>query len=323
MKNILILGGGGYIGTEVTKLLLKKNNVTVYDCFYFPWLVKNRKRIKNNKRLNLIKKDILDINIKDFKNIDIVCYFIGIANDSSSDINKKYSNKINFSARYKAAQIAKKANVKRYIFNSTCSIYGFNKNKVFENSLKNPLSTYAKSVYKADNKIFNLKSNNFKVNVLRNATLFGYSDTMRFDLVINKFTYLLTNKKKIKIDGDGKQYRPFLSISDISKMYENIIDNNLRSFCMNAVSFSLTIESITQKILKILNKSSKLLEYNYANKDKRNYNVGSKIIEKDFKNFRFSNLKQEIKAMVKAIKRNKLIPNKNTIRYDFYDNKLK
>ena len=161
------------------------------------------------------------------------------------------------------------------------------------------------------------------MNVLRNATLFGYSDTMRFDLVINKFTYLLTNKKKIKIDGDGKQYRPFLSISDISKMYENIIDNNLRSFCMNAVSFSLTIESITQKILKILNKSSKLLEYNYANKDKRNYNVGSKIIEKDFKNFRFSNLKQEIKTMVKAIKRNKLIPNKNTIRYDFYDNKLK
>ena len=113
MKNILILGGGGYIGTEVTKLLLKKNNVTVYDCFYFPWLVKNRKRIKNNKRLNLIRKDILDINIKDFKNIDIVCDFIGIANDSSSDINKKYSNKKNFSARYKAAQIAKKANVKR------------------------------------------------------------------------------------------------------------------------------------------------------------------------------------------------------------------
>ena len=62
MKNILILGGGGYIGTEVTKLLLKKNNVTVYDCFYFPWLVKNRKRIKNNKRLNLILKDLYGTN---------------------------------------------------------------------------------------------------------------------------------------------------------------------------------------------------------------------------------------------------------------------
>ena len=320
MKNILILGGGGYIGTEVTKLLLKKNNVTVYDCFYFPWLLKNNKKILNNKRLNFIKKDIVDINIKDFRNIDIVCDFVGIANDSSSDLNKKHSHKINFSARYKAAQIAKKAKIKRYIFNSTCSIYGFNKNKVFENSLKNPLSAYAKSVYKADKKIFNLKSKTFKVNILRNATLFGYSDNMRFDLVINKFTFLLSNKKKIKVDGDGKQYRPFLSINDISKMYDFIINNNLRSFCMNAVSFSSTVESITKKILKILNKSENFVNYNYKNKDRRNYNVGSKILKKDFKNFKFSNLKKEIKSMVVTIKKRKLQPNNQTIRYDFYNN---
>ena len=320
MKNILILGGGGYIGTEVTKLLLKKNNVTVFDRFYFPWLIKKKHNILNHKRLKIVKKDILKININDFKNIDIVCDFIGIANDSSSDINKKYSHKINFSSRYKAALLAKKAKVNRYIFNSTCSIYGFNKNKVFENSKKNPLSCYAKAVYAADKKIFNLKDNNFKVNVLRNATLFGYSDTMRFDLVINKFTYLLTNNQNIKIDGDGKQYRPFLSINDISKMYEYIVNNNLNSFCINAVSFSLTVESITKKLLKILKKSNKLVEYNYNNKDKRNYNVGSKIFKKNFKNFKFSNLKEEIKLIISGIKKRKLSPNIQTIRYDFYKN---
>ena len=210
MKKILILGGGGYVGTQLSKILLKKYKVINYDLFYFNWLIKNKKKLKNSNRLFLKKKNILDVEDIDLKNVDIVCDLVGIANDPSSDLNKSYSRIINCDARYKFAKLAKKNGVKRYIFNSTCSIYGFNKNKVFETSKANPLSCYAKSVYKAEKKIYSLKSKNFKVNVLRNATLYGFSDTMRFDLAINLFTYLLLHNKKITINGDGKQSRPFL-----------------------------------------------------------------------------------------------------------------
>ncbi len=322
MKKILIVGGGGYVGTELTQKLLKNNYVTVYDLFYFNWLIKNKNKVKNSERLFLIKKDILEVNKKDFKDIEIVCDLAGIANDPSSDLNKKYSTKINYEARYKFAKIAKESGVKRYIFNSTCSIYGFNKKKVFEKSKINPLSCYAKAVQKAERKIYLLKSKEFKVNILRNATLYGFSNSMRFDLVINLFTYLLLKNKNIFIDGDGKQSRPFLSVQDISRMYLHIIQTQPKSFIVNALSFSTNIYDLTNKIIKIIKKPKTLVKFNLEKKDHRNYNVGSKNFKKYFKNFKFTDLGKDIKKMIKNIKKLNLRPNIKTIRVKFYKKKL-
>ena len=150
MKNILISGGGGYLGTYLTQVLLKHHKVTVYDEFYFKWLLNNKKKIKFNNRLKFIKKDILDVSADDFKGIDVVCDLNGIPNDPSSELNKKYTWNINFKGRKKFAEIAKSSGVKRYIFNSTCAVYGYNKKTVDENSITNPLSTYAKANLKAE-----------------------------------------------------------------------------------------------------------------------------------------------------------------------------
>ena len=145
MKNILISGGAGYLGTELTKYLLKENNVVVFDKFYFPWLKKNKNKISNSKRLTFIKKDITKVKKEDFKNIDIVCDLNGIPNDPAAEINPKFTWDINYRGRLNFAKVAKKAGVKRYVFNSTCSVYGYNKNKVNERSKQNPISTYAKA----------------------------------------------------------------------------------------------------------------------------------------------------------------------------------
>ena len=187
MKKILISGGAGYLGTFMTQALLKNYKVIVYDKFYFPWILKNKKKIKNHKNLEFINKDISEVDITDFENIDIVCDLNGISNDPSSELNSKYTWKVNYHDRCNFAKKAKKAGIKRYIFNSTCSVYGFNKNKVYENSPRNPLSTYAKANLEAEKKIYEMKDDNFKVNILRNATLFGFSNTLRLDLVINIF----------------------------------------------------------------------------------------------------------------------------------------
>ena len=320
MKTILISGGAGYLGTALTQELLKRHKVIVYDMFYFPWLLKNKNKIKYNKNLRFIKKNISDVDLNDFKNVDIVCDLNGISNDPSSELNASHTWELNYKNRLKFAKLAKKANVFRYIFNSTCSVYGFNKKTVYENGKKNPLSTYAKANYKAETEIMKLKNNKFKVNSLRNSTLFGFSNTMRLDLVINIFVYNLMKKKKIYIDGDGKQFRPFIAVNDIINIYKRIIlDENMPSFICNLVSFNATIQILAQNIKKILKAKDNQILFKKKMVDKRNYKVGSKTFNKYFgKNFKFSSFKTEIKILEKQMKLNNITNNNQTIRMKFY-----
>ena len=323
MKTILISGGGGYLGTYLTQVLLKKNYVVVYDEFFFKWLYKNRKKIKFNTRLKIIKKDILKVTPKDFKNVDIVCDLNGIPNDPSSELNKKYTWEINYYGRKKFAEIAKKSGVSRYIFNSTCAVYGYNKNTVNENSKTNPLSTYAKANLKAEKAIFKLKSKNFQVNILRNSTLFGFSQNLRLDLVINIFVNSLINTGNITVDGDGRQWRPFISLNDVCKIYEKIISkNSLPSFIVNLVAFNSTIKMLAFKIVKYFGKTEKNIKFISKNKDPRNYKTSSKNLKKYIGNINFTNFNYEINNLVKGIKKYKLKSDTSTIRMKFYRSKF-
>jgi|SaaInlStandDraft_2_1057019.scaffolds.fasta_scaffold28456_2 nucleoside-diphosphate-sugar epimerase len=321
MKNILISGGGGYFGTFLTQQLLKDYNITVYDLFYFPWLIKNKKKIKYNERLKFVKKHLNEVKVDDFKDIDIVLDLNGISNDPSSELNPSHTWKLNNTYRKNFAIVARKAGVKRYIFNSTCSVYGFSKKITFEGGKKNPISTYAKANLKAEKYIYSLKNNNFKVNCLRNSTLFGFSNSMRLDLVVNIWVYNLIHNKNIVIDGDGEQYRPFLSLNDVTNVYKFILykDKKLGSFICNLVSFNLKIKTLAQKILKIINNKNTRIIFNPQNKDKRNYIVGSKNFDKIFgKNFKFSSFKTEVKYLFKQMKANKIKLNSSTIRMKYY-----
>lgn len=320
MKTVLISGGAGYLGTQLTKHLLKKNKVIIYDKFYFPWLVENKKKINNSERLSFLKKDIKDVVVEDFRNVDVVCDLNGIPNDPAAEINPKLTWEINYRGRLNFAKIAKKAGVKRYIFNSTCSVYGFNKNKVDENSKTNPISTYAKANLKAERAVYKLKDKSFLVNILRNSTLFGFSNVLRLDLVINIFVYNLINKKKIIIDGDGKQFRPFISLNDICEIYDLIVTSSKKnSFICNLVSFNSTIRDIALSICKILKIKHTYITFKKKSADLRNYYVLSKNFKKIFRsNFKFSNFSKEILSLKKEIIKNKIKLNKSTVRMKFY-----
>ena len=325
MKTILISGGAGYLGTELSQKLLINHKVIIYDKFYFPWILKNKKKINNNQNLKIINKSIGAVKLSDFKNVDIVCDLNGISNDPSSELNPKHTWKLNYNHRINFAKLAKKAKVKRYVFNSTCSVYGFSKKKVYENGKKNPISTYAKANLKAENYINKLRNKSFKVNSLRNSTLYGFSNSMRLDLVINIFVLNIMKNKKIEIDGDGNQYRPFISVKDVCNIYDKLVTNDkLPSFVCNIGSFNSKIRNIAFKICDILKVDKKIINFKNNSKDKRNYIVGSKNFKKYFgKNFRFSNFEKEIIDLKKNLKKNKIDFNKNTVRMKFYKNILK
>ena len=320
MKTILISGGGGYLGTQLSQFLLKKHKVIIFDKFYFPWILKNKKKIKNNNNLSFIKKNISSAKLSDFKGVDIVCDLNGISNDPSSELNPKHTWKLNFNDRVNFAKLSKKAKIKRYIFNSTCSVYGFSNKKVFESGAKRPISTYAKANLKAESFIYKMRDKNFRVNSLRNSTLYGFSNSMRLDLVINIFVLNILKKKEIKIDGDGNQYRPFISVNDVCKIYDLLIERDeLPSFITNIVSFNSKIKDIAFKICKILKSSKKNIIFKKSFSDKRNYNVGSKNFKKFFgRKFKFSKFEFEIKSLSKNLRKYKINSNKNTIRMKFY-----
>ena len=319
MKTILISGGAGYLGTELTKSLLKDYKVIVYDRFNFPWIIKNLKRIKNYKRLKIIKKDIKEVSVDDFYDVDYVCDLNGIPNDPASELNPKKTWEINYRARYNFAKKAKRAKVSRYIFNSTCSIFGHNKKTVYENSIKKPISTYAKANLMAEKKIFKLKNRNFKMNILRNSTLYGFSNSMRLDLVINIYIYKIMNNQKIIVDGDGNQWRPFISVRDICGIYQYILKKKkLPSFICNLVAFNSTIKIIANKIARIFKVKESKIVYNKKNYDKRNYRVGSKNFKKYFKNFKFSNFSNEVIDLKKKMKFFKVKQNLRTVRMLYY-----
>lgn len=319
MKTILISGGGGYLGTYLTQVLLKNYKVVVYDEFYFKWLFKNKEKIQFNKRLKFIKKDILSVSFSDFDGVDIVCDLNGIPNDPSSELNKKHTWNVNYKGRKKFAEIAKSCGIKRYIFNSTCAVYGYNKKVVDEKSITNPLSTYAKANLKAEKKIYKMRNKNFKVNILRNSTLFGFSQNLRLDLVINIFVNSYILKKRISVNGDGNQWRPFISLTDVGKIYQLLIKNdNFPSFVSNLVAFNSTIRDLAFKVIKYFGGSSNQIEFITNNKDNRNYRTKSNNLKKYFKNLKFSNFNYELNQLIKGIKKYKIKSNTSTIRMKFY-----
>ncbi|MDC0901243.1 SDR family oxidoreductase [Candidatus Pelagibacter sp.] len=301
IKNILVTGASGYIGSVLTPMLLKRGyKVYALDRFFFG------DNLKNHKNLIKIYKDTRSLKNKDFKNIHAVIDLAAISNDPSGEFFKKETIDINFKARLNCAILAKKNKVKRYLLPSSCSIYGFNKNLVDEKSRINPLTTYAKANYLAEKYIMVLANKKFCVSVLRQATIFGYSPRMRYDLAINGMTEGAFTLKKIPIMRDGKQIRPLLHVKDTCRALIYFLKKD--SKIINKEIFNVGSETCTVSIKQMANKVKKninnlKLEW-YGNKDTRSYNVSFNKIEKIGFKIKYD-LDYGIKEIIKGLKKSK------------------
>ena len=168
--------------------------------------------LPEHKNLEKIQRDCRDSEDSLFDGIDAVIDLVAISNDPSGEYFKTETIEINHQSRARTANIAKMKGVKRYILPSSCSIYGFNEGSdpVDELSETNPLTTYAVANENAEKDILPLTSDNFCVTVIRQATVFGYSPRMRFDLAINGMTYGAWKTRKLPLMRDGKQWRPMV-----------------------------------------------------------------------------------------------------------------
>jgi nucleoside-diphosphate-sugar epimerase len=219
--NILVTGGAGYIGSVISRILLQRGyNVTILDRLFF-----GSDSIKDiTDKITLIKDDIRFFNPEILKCVDAVFDLAALSNDPCGELDPQKTLEINYKGRVRVANLAKKYGVKKYVFASTCSVYGFQEGLINEDSSLNPLTTYAKASVMAEKEILSLADETFSVTILRQATVYGFSYRMRFDLAINGMVLGYYKNGKIPIMRDGKQWRPFVNVKDTSNAFIKILE---------------------------------------------------------------------------------------------------
>lgn len=284
-NRILVTGGAGYLGSVLVPILLEAGyKVRVLDLLYFG--DKSLEHLKNNPNLELVHIDIFHHdNISGlFKGVDAVVHLAGISNDPSGDLDPNLTIQTNFLATMSLARRAKAEGVKRFIFMSSCSVYGASGDAFLdEQSNVAPVTLYALSKLQCEDEIMLLADSNFSVTILRLATLFGYSPRMRFDLAINVMAKRILQGKTILLNGDGSQYRPFLHVKDASRAILKVLEEdtcivNKQIFNVGNSEMNFRIRDLVPMIQAHFPGS--VIEKIENNKDTRSYKVSFKKFER-------------------------------------------
>ena len=319
MTKLLILGSEGYLGTVLVPFLSKNNYeiVGVDQCFF-------GKKNKNSKKIKIIKKNYINLK-KDFlEKFDYVIDLVNISNDPASELNRKFTYKVNYLNKlnlYK--KLSKSKNLKRYVYMSSCSVYGNNKNLITEKSLPKPISLYSKLCLKYE-KYLKLKKK-IPFSILRLGTLYGWSKRMRYDVAINKIIRDMIFLKKVEVLG-GNQLRFFCYNKFACKIIDSIIKdstNRYKNKILNIGVFNTNIIKLIDKILKIIKIKNINVVHEKYTIDKRSYEVSLRTVKKMYLNLNFKNLvKDSIHETYLKIKNDKKPFDRNKITLNIYKDYL-
>ena len=264
MSNVLITGGSGYVGTRLIYKLLDEtdHNIVNYDISLF-----GDDHLPKNKKFVYHKEDITDS--KKFEeaivknNIDTVLHLACISNDPTYELNSELSKRINYDCFEDLVKVSKKNNVKKFIYASTCSVYGISDspNVVETNELK-PITDYNKYKALCEPILKKYLDDDFVGIIIRPATVCGFSEKMRFDLTVNILTNYAYNKGYIRVFG-GKQSRPNCHIDDMCDLYKKLIHDDIARF--NGEIFNMGTENL--RIIEVAEKVKSVMEKKLKKKD--------------------------------------------------------
>lgn len=282
IRRVLVTGGAGYIGSVLTEQLLERGyEVTVLDRLFFGHTLAD---LQQNPRLRIIQDDIRWCPETALTGIDMVCDLAALSNDPAGELNPEKTLEINHEGRARICRMAKKAGVRRYVLASSCSIYGFQDEVVDETSGINPLTTYAVANRRAEESTLALASKDYTVTAVRQATVYGISRRMRFDLAINGMTLALHKNGSVKILRDGTQWRPMVHIRDTSRAFIRVLEAesdkvNGEIFNVGSDDQNLQIRPLAERLCTAL--GLPYVEDWYGDPDHRSYQVSfQKIVDR-------------------------------------------
>lgn len=215
-KTVVITGGSGYIGSVLSPLVAEAGyRVRVLDRFFFG------DTLPDSARIEKVKVDSRHIEPSMLEGAYAVLDLAAISNDPAGELDPVKTLDINYRARRRLQEMAADAGVDRYVLASSCSIYGFQDGVMDEESPTNPLTTYAEANLRAEESALDLhrRGADMAVVLFRQATMYGLSPRMRFDIAVNGMTLGMWQNGSIPLLRDGTQWRPMIHIRDTSKAF--------------------------------------------------------------------------------------------------------
>ena len=275
-EHVLVIGGGGYIGSALLpKLLSQGCKVRVLDRFLFGY--DPIAGVMNHPRLELIEGDFRHVEkvVEAMQGVDSVVHLGAIVGDPASALDERVTVAVNLTATQMIAQVAKACGVPRFVFASTCSVYGACDDLLDEESAVKPISLYGDTKLAAERGLMRMADETFTPTILRFATIYGFSGRTRFDLVVNLLSAMAKIEGKITIQG-GDQWRPFVHVDDAALGVATVLRSSLsavgnQTFNIGSDDQNYTIQQVGELIHEQAFTAELLVDDQAV--DKRNYRV--------------------------------------------------
>lgn len=277
---VLVTGHDGYIGTRMVPRLLSAGHEVVgldtglfSDCQFGGEV----------SQIPSLFSDVRDVRPEQLETFDAIIHLAALSNDPLGDLDPELTIDINYGGTMTVARAAKEAGVKRFLYSSSCIVYGKKGDEILDESADfAPVTAYGKSKVLSENHLTSLADDNFSPVFLRNATAYGYSPRLRGDLVVNNLTAYAYASGKVLLKSDGTPWRPLIHVEDISQAFQLALEAPIdkihnQAFNVCATSESYQIRDVAQIVQECVEGS--VVEFAPdAGPDIRNYRVnGDKI----------------------------------------------
>lgn len=285
---VLVTGSDGYIGAVLVGMMKERGyHVTGLDTFYFEDCALS----ETPQPDRVIRKDIRDVEASDFDGVDAVVHLAGLSNDPMGDINPACTYDINADATEVLGHAAKAAGTPRFVFASSCSIYGAasREDVLDESAAFNPVTPYGESKVRSEAILSDFADQNFSPVFLRNATAYGASPKLRADLMVNSLVGYAFLSGEVLIKSDGTPWRPLVHVRDISlaviaalEAPQDVIHN--RPFNIGRSTENYQVRDVAELVARIVPNSRVVYEAG-GGPDKRCYRVDFSRAETELPGF--------------------------------------